>query len=108
MSDIGTDQLMSEELVKSCKGTHFHFSGVISCVVFKTPNKARVNLVLIYFHAASASFFCSNAPILRNVSVAPIIGSHNIGADKTSPNTPIPLAFGRNILYLSKLLTVLI
>ncbi len=55
MSDTDCDQSISELTEKLNKGTFAHFSLVLSCVIFNTPNNALANFVLMYFKQLEAS-----------------------------------------------------
>ena len=102
MSAIDLDQSISEVAVKSCNGTLVHVSRGLCCVAFRVPNNVRTNFVLIYFKQASASNNSVNFPILKKVSVCPILGVLMKGALNASPKVPEPLASGTSTLYLSQ------
>ena len=100
---------MSLFSVKSWRGTYLNFSGVMSCVVFKTLSNVLANLVLIYFSAFSAQVLSAKAPMLRNVSVLPVFGTSTIGVPIILAGIGLPIvpaapsARAINTLYLCRL-----
>ncbi len=94
---------MSELGLKSCRGTLDHVAGLLSCVIFNTPNMVRANFDLMYLRVFCASTSVSKMPIEIKLCVYPIMGSPIMGVLNTSPIAPEPFDLGRITFHLSKL-----